>query len=213
VHSTVRRLLFDLSARPVGQHARRFVVSWPDAEPVWAARLGRGTSFLTIPIGDGQVYCYCDGPVVAGPPPPLRTLLDGYAEPVPTLLDALEAAGPGAKVHSGPIEEVALASWSSGPVVLIGDAAYATLPNMAEGAAMALEDAIVLAESLDSADTTGTAVHAFEARRRPRTDWVLTKTHHRDRTRTLPTGIRNLVLRLNGTRIYRAHYKPLRARP
>jgi 2-polyprenyl-6-methoxyphenol hydroxylase-like FAD-dependent oxidoreductase len=43
------------------------------------------------------------------------------------------------------IEEVALDSWLREHVVLVGDAAHATSPNVAQGAAMALEDALVLA--------------------------------------------------------------------
>ena len=39
-------------------------------------------------------------------------------------------------------------SWCDGRVVLIGDAAHATSPNMAQGASMALEDALVLARML-----------------------------------------------------------------
>jgi FAD binding domain-containing protein len=41
-------------------------------------------------------------------------------------------------VYRSTIEEVALDSWTRGRVVLVGDAAHATSPNMAEGAAMAL---------------------------------------------------------------------------
>jgi 2-polyprenyl-6-methoxyphenol hydroxylase-like FAD-dependent oxidoreductase len=212
VHSSVRRMIFGTPARPVGQHARRFVVDRPDAAPTWSARLGPGTVFLTIPIGDGRLYCYCDGPA-ADSPPPLRELLDGYAEPVPSLLDALEATGDRAGLHSGPVEEVTLPSWSRGRVVLIGDAAHATSPNMAEGGAMALEDAIALADSLRDAATTTDALRRYEIRRRPRTDWVLTHTHIRDRTRTLPPALRNLVLRLAGQRMFRSHYRLLRDEP
>ncbi len=212
VHSAVRRLVFGTPARPVGQHARRFVVDWPDAAPTWSVRLGPGTAFLTIPVGAGRLYCYCDGPA-ADSPPPLRELLDGYAEPVPALLDAWEAAGDGAGLHSGPVEEVTSPSWARGPVVLIGDAAHATSPNMAEGAAMALEDAIALADSLRDAATTTDALRTYEIRRRPRTDWVLAHTHTRDRTRTLPPALRNLVLRLAGHRMFRAHYRLLRDEP
>ena len=73
---------------------------------------------------------------------------------MPTLLDALDEAGNGNGTgHAGAVEEVVLDSWSHGAVLLIGDAAHATSPNMAQGAAMALEDAIVLAESLTAADS------------------------------------------------------------
>jgi 2-polyprenyl-6-methoxyphenol hydroxylase-like FAD-dependent oxidoreductase len=212
LHSSVRRLIFGTPARPIGQHARRFVVDWPDAAPTWSVHLGPGTAFLTIPIGDGRLYCYCDGPAT-DPPPPLRELLAGYAEPVPALLDALEAAGDGAGLHTGPVQEVTLPCWSRGRVVLVGDAAHATSPNMAEGAAMAIEDATALADSLRDAAGTADALRTYEIRRRPRTDWVLRHTHTRDRTRTLPPALRNLVMRLAGQRMFRAHYRLLRDKP
>ena len=55
VHSTVRQLTFGPGAvRKVGQYARRFVVEG-DVEPAtWSVRLGPGSAFLTIPIGDGR---------------------------------------------------------------------------------------------------------------------------------------------------------------
>jgi 2-polyprenyl-6-methoxyphenol hydroxylase-like FAD-dependent oxidoreductase len=213
LHSTVRRLVFDApTPRPVGQYARRFVVARPEAAPMWSVLLGQNSSFLTIPIGDGRTYCYCDGPLTS-PPPPLRELLAGYAEPVPTLLDALdEASNVDGTGQAGAVEEVVLDSWSRGAVLLIGDAAHATSPNMAQGAAMALEDAIVLAESLTAADSIPDAFAAYERRRRPRTDWVLRQTHRRDRTRTLYPAARNLVLKQFGQRIFHANYRPLRER-
>ena len=49
-------------------------------------------------------------------------------------------------------------TWSKGRVVLVGDAAHASSPNMAEGASLALEDALVLAEELSSATSVDAAV-------------------------------------------------------
>ena len=103
-----------------------------------------------------------------------------------------------------------LDSWTHGPMLLIGDAAHATSPNMAQGAAMALEDALVLAESLDAADSIPQALAAHERRRRPRTAWVLRQTRRRDRTRTLSPALRNLVLKRFGRHIFHANYRPLR---
>jgi FAD-dependent urate hydroxylase len=213
LHSTVRGLVFDAPApRPVGQYARRFVVAGPQAAPIWSVLLGKNSSFLTIPIGNGRMYCYSDGPLTS-PPPLLRELLAGYAEPVPTLLDALDEASSGNGTgHAGAVEEVVLDSWSHGAVLLIGDAAHATSPNMAQGAAMALEDAIVLSECLTAADSIPDAFAAYERRRRSRTDWVLRQTHRRDRTRTLHSAARNLLLKRFGQRIFCANYRPLRER-
>jgi 2-polyprenyl-6-methoxyphenol hydroxylase-like FAD-dependent oxidoreductase len=211
VHSTMRRLLFGAGvadARPVGQFARRFLAPWPDAAPEWSVMLGRGTVFLTIPIGDGKVYCYTDCRPDAARTP-LADLLADYTEPVPTLLAAASPTG----IHSAPIEEVTLPRWSRGAAVLIGDAAHATSPNMAEGAAMALEDAIVLADALAGTRTITEALRAYEERRRVRTDWVLAQTHRRDRSRGLPPAIRNAVLRRTGRHVFASGYAPLHARP
>jgi FAD-dependent urate hydroxylase len=95
-------------------------------------------------------------------------------------------------------------------VLLVGDAAHATSPNMAQGAAMALEDALVLAERLAAAGSILDALAEYERRRRPRTDWVLRQTHRRDRMRTLVPAVRNLVLKGFGRRIFHANHRPLR---
>jgi salicylate hydroxylase len=55
-----------------------------------------------------------------------------------------------------------------GRVVLIGDAAHATTPFAAQGAAMAIEDGCALAASLASGDKAATALARYEAARRPR---------------------------------------------
>ena len=62
--------------------------------------------------------------------------------------------------------------WNPGRVVLIGDAAHATSPNMAEGASMALEDALVLVQMLAVYGSPDKALSAFSERRRPRIRWV-----------------------------------------
>jgi 2-polyprenyl-6-methoxyphenol hydroxylase-like FAD-dependent oxidoreductase len=84
---------------------------------------------------------------------------------------------------------------------------------MAEGAAMALEDAIVLADTLAGERTITEALRAYEQRRRVRTGWVLAQTHRRDRSRGLPPVIRNAVLRRTGRRLFAAGYAPLHAQP
>jgi 2-polyprenyl-6-methoxyphenol hydroxylase-like FAD-dependent oxidoreductase len=80
---------------------------------------------------------------------------------------------------------------------------------MAQGAGMALEDALVLAETIAG----GRQLEEFEARRRPRVAFVQAQTHRRDRTRNLPTFVRKTTLQLAGQRIFRGNYKPLLAPP
>jgi len=57
-------------------------------------------------------------------------------------------------------------------LILIGDAAHAMLPYAAQGAAMAIEDAAVLAAHLDRAADLSGALESYETARRPRIDRV-----------------------------------------
>jgi 2-polyprenyl-6-methoxyphenol hydroxylase-like FAD-dependent oxidoreductase len=54
--------------------------------------------------------------------------------------------------------------WYKGRIVLIGDAAHSATPHLGQGAAMAVEDAVVLAEELANRNMDE-ALHAFMARR------------------------------------------------
>jgi FAD-dependent urate hydroxylase len=219
IHSAVRRLTFAPTAvpRPVGQIGWRFLAPRPPEVTTWSVMLGRGTAFLTLPLAGDRMYCYCD--VVSprdhdtserGPAERLGELFAEFAEPAATLLDALDA---GADIHVSKIEEVALERWAHQRVVLIGDGAHATSPNMAQGVAMALEDALVLSHCLRDIRAIPDALAAFEARRGPRTDWVRAQPHRRDHTRYLPPAIRDNVLRFLGRRIFHANYRPLLDQP
>ena len=58
-------------------------------------------------------------------------------------------------------------------MAILGDAAHPTLPFMAQGAVMALEDAWVLADALDKVDTVETGLASYQTRRRPRAARVI----------------------------------------
>jgi len=66
-----------------------------------------------------------------------------------------------------------LRQWGSGPITLLGDAAHPTLPYLAQGAAMAIEDAAVLGKWLAIApDDIPGALRRYELTRRRRTNSV-----------------------------------------
>jgi salicylate hydroxylase len=62
-----------------------------------------------------------------------------------------------------------LTTWTSGRATLLGDAAHPMLPYLAQGAAAAIEDAMVLARALESYDDYADAFRRYEAVRLPRT--------------------------------------------
>jgi len=63
--------------------------------------------------------------------------------------------------------------WHAGGLAILGDAAHPTLPFLAQGASMALEDAWVLADALSSEATIDTALARYQARREGRTARVV----------------------------------------
>jgi 2-polyprenyl-6-methoxyphenol hydroxylase-like FAD-dependent oxidoreductase len=66
----------------------------------------------------------------------------------------------------GPIEQVTVAEpWARGRILIGGDAAHVTSPHLAQGAAMAAEDAIVLADELDRGERLDQALQAWYRRR------------------------------------------------
>jgi salicylate hydroxylase len=66
--------------------------------------------------------------------------------------------------------------WTAGRVTLLGDAAHPTMPTLAQGANMAIEDGYVLARNLTRhGDDVETALQAYVAERQPRTTWVTLK--------------------------------------
>ncbi len=99
----------------------------------------------------------------------LLAAFSGWHRKVRTLL---EAAG---DCHKWALfERPSLPRWSSARVTLLGDAAHAMLPFLAQGAAMAIEDAWVLSRVLEhrEEEAPATALTQYQQLRRLRTDKV-----------------------------------------
>jgi 2-polyprenyl-6-methoxyphenol hydroxylase-like FAD-dependent oxidoreductase len=80
---------------------------------------------------------------------------------------------------------------------------------MAEGAGMAMEDAVVLAEELSASADIEKALDAYVKRRKPRVTWVQSQCNVRDKVRSWPSLARAAVLRLFGSSLYKRSYSPL----
>jgi 2-polyprenyl-6-methoxyphenol hydroxylase-like FAD-dependent oxidoreductase len=88
---------------------------------------------------------------------------------------ALAALPADEDVHFGVLEWIDPPTWGAGKVVLIGDAAHAMAPSLALGGAMAIEDAIVLADELANGPLES-AIESFRLRRDPRVRFVQERT-------------------------------------
>jgi salicylate hydroxylase len=92
-----------------------------------------------------------------------------------------------------------LPAWTRGPVTLLGDAAHAIVPFLAQGGVLALEDAMVLAQALRAERDPADAFLAYERRRRPRALKVAKASLENGRIYHLSGALaraRDLVLRL-----------------
>lgn len=213
IQSQVRQRLFpDVRPSYTGNVCWRFITNDIVGVEGWTVMLGDGLSLLAIPIGDDQVYVYADLAMSESdaqrnlPDLPHRTLLAAFSAPLSPLI----AHRPDhTQVHTARIEQVVMDEWVKGHTVLIGDAAHASPPSMAEGAAMALEDALVLAETLGTASNIGEALAGYTRRRKPRIDWVQKQCAARDRMRALPGWARLPLLKFAGNTLYKRSYLPL----
>ncbi|WP_292899508.1 MULTISPECIES: FAD-dependent monooxygenase [unclassified Nitratireductor] len=105
-------------------------------------------------------------------PGAIQELRDAYADFHPearALLDACETVTRSALHVRDPMER-----WSRDTITLLGDAAHPMVPFMAQGACMAIEDAVVLARALEGATPASIpeALRRYETARIPRTSEV-----------------------------------------
>ncbi len=176
LNSAVRaQLLGPRPARYSGYTCWRGVVTFPEGRvppgtiaEVW----GRGRRFGITRIGGGRLYWWA---TINAPPSPLEQgALDagakgilvrshaGFAQPVP---DIIAATDPARIVRNDIYDRPPIDRWSRGRVILTGDAAHPTTPNLGQGGCMAIEDGVILPRFLigvDAHDSSAVA-DAFES--------------------------------------------------
>ena len=202
VHSAVRPGVTDFTIRPSAMTATswRFITRNPGID-CWTAWSGPAATFLLIPLEEGQVYGYAAGNRGGGPngdPDRIGAAFERF--PAMVVATTRQLIDDRVGLYHSPVAEVACDRWSNGPVIIIGDAAHATGPVWAQGAAMALEDALVLAELLSPTADWSTVGAEYEARRGPRVQHVRAATDKMSRLVGLPGPIRNLAGPLLGPR-------------
>lgn len=159
VHSRVRTSLFGDDA-PVFSGCR----AWRGVIPATALPahlcgpqafnwVGPGAHVIHYPLRGGQLINFVgivergdwqvESWTAQGTVDECRADFAGWHEDVHTFIDALDAPHKWALMHREPMD-----SWTLGRATLLGDAAHPTLPMLASGAAMAMEDGFILARCL-----------------------------------------------------------------
>lgn len=113
------------------------------------------------------------------------------------------------QIHCSPVEWLEGQIWSSKRIVLIGDAAHASSPLMGQGGCLAMEDALILAESLRSEPNLEAALRAFVERRTPRVNWVQQQSRAIADSFRFPPAVRDAIFRERGDAAFRQRFGPL----
>jgi 2-polyprenyl-6-methoxyphenol hydroxylase-like FAD-dependent oxidoreductase len=176
VGSSVRRQLHpdEPPARSSGLFALRGVAHAVTAHlggVTGAQYLGRGIEAGVARASDTAVYWYLSLPaaLVGGERDARRVLaraIAGFHAPFRAIVEA--TADSDLRLDEL-FEREPLERWGAGRVTLLGDAAHPMLPHAGQGAAQALEDAVVLARALAREPDVAAALRQYEAVRAPRT--------------------------------------------
>ncbi|WP_291357308.1 MULTISPECIES: FAD-dependent urate hydroxylase HpxO [unclassified Acinetobacter] len=118
----------------------------------WTTFVGEGKRVSLMPVADGKFYFFFDVPLPVGlenNKAEYKTLLkqyfNGWCAPVQHLIDALDEQ----KTNRVEIHDIEpFAQFYQGRVVIVGDAAHSTTPDIGQGGCQAMEDAIYLARAL-----------------------------------------------------------------
>ena len=179
IRSSLRALLgIDVTPQPTGMSIWRVVADRP-AEMDCAELYYGGPRYKAgySPISADKCYAYVldtDGTLGDfGDRPAWQLMYDRSAGYGGTWGKVRKTIGPDSNVSHTRIEWLLVPGpWYRGRIIVIGDAAHACPPLIAQGAAMCAEDAVVLAELVSGAPPAR-ALPAFMARRMPRVELVV----------------------------------------
>lgn len=194
-----------------GQVAWRAVIPGsPGDPPVAEVHMGPGRHLVSYPLRGGKLRNLVaveerqrwaeESWTLRDDSMDLRLAFAGFSPRVKGWLDAVEDPW-----LWGLFRHAVASTWvkpmGQGGVAILGDAAHPTLPFLAQGASMGLEDAWVLAHALGSHDSPAAAFVAYQAVRKPRTTRIVAAANANARAyhlSGLPRMIGHTGLRLLG---------------
>lgn len=179
VYSQMREQILPDTPKPefTGQSVWRYNLPRPadlDALQAYNGPIGVGL----VPISPSLMYMFATTPEPGNPRYPkkgIATVMRGkLANTAPAIRALADQIVDDDEVVYRPLEALLVESpWHRGRIVLLGDAVHATTPHLGQGAGMAIEDAIVLAEELNRHDDLEAAFAAYRARRFDRCAYIV----------------------------------------
>ena len=204
IHSNVRKMLFGQeSLRYSGYTALRGVcdLQLEDDEGGGFEAWGKGKRFGFTKIAEGKYFWFAaiNSPEgkrfqIGERKKAALHFLKDWCYPIEEVIQATSESD---ILHHDIYDRTPLRTWSKGRITLLGDAAHPMLPNLGQGGAQAMEDAIVLSNSLENNPLNHEkAFQAYEKARIPRT----TKIVHQSRKMARLVQLENpLLLQIRNT--------------
>lgn len=180
VYSKIRSLVLgEYKPRYTGQSVWRYAFPRPAELDTGYIFLGKQSKVGLIPMTADTMYMFVvsaegDDPKIPESElvPRMKALVAEYEAPmVRAVVDQI--TDPKGVIYR-PLETLLLpAPWYNSRVLLIGDAVHATIPQLGQGAGLAIEDAVVLGELVQSDDSLITILDKFMNRRYDRCKMVV----------------------------------------
>ena len=180
IYSDMRKRIFgdDLKPTFTGQAVWRYNFPRPAGMEWGEIHAGPKSKVGLTPMQDDLIYMFVVSPEPGNPMMPkdqlanlMRDRLEGFTGRIAEM--AQHITDPEGVVYR-PMENMILPPpWYKGRTLIIGDAAHATTPHLAQGAAMAIEDATLIAELLATSATLDSALTEFMGRRFERGKFVV----------------------------------------
>lgn len=173
IQSKIRSMVFgEYKAQYVGLSVWRYPVKRPEGLDTGYIYFGKRSKIGVIPMSEDSAYIFVnsaegsDNPII--PEDELVPRLKSYMQefPNPMVQGLIEQIVDSHLVNYRPLEVLKMpAPWHKGRVIMIGDSAHATIPQLGSGAALAIEDAVVLVDELQKNTTYQEAFEKFMDRR------------------------------------------------
>lgn len=205
IHSAIRsKLLPNSKPRFAGYTCWRAVIDTlnldlKETSETWGPK-GR---FGIVPLTHGKLYWFAcikakenDERLKNFTIDDLKNIFQDYHKPIPEILEQTKDKN---LIWNDIMDIVPIKHYAFKNILLLGDAAHATTPNMGQGACQAIEDAVILADELEKAKSIQEGFIAFENRRIKRTHYIINQSRTVGKVAQMQnkftSGIRNFIFR------------------
>ncbi len=179
LYSDTRHRILPEAKEPefTGQSVWRYNFPRPpelDCIQIFEGAVGTGL----VPLSNDKIYMYITTAEPGNPRYPREGLAAAMraklTQACPRIQAMAEEITDDNEVVYKPLEwHMLYGDWHKGRVVLVGDAVHGTTPHLGQGAGMAIEDGLVLAEELEQATTPEEAFQAYRNRRFERCKYIV----------------------------------------